>query len=1040
MRNNLLLIVLIMALIPMTGYSQKNEKKQCIVAGVVVDKTGEPMPGTTIFVKNAPGVGTSTDLDGKFSIKVDANQVLMIQSIGMKSIQKLITKDEKNLKIVLEEDETKIDEVVVTGMTSQKKVSVVGAISTIDVAQLKTPGSSLNNMIGGRLAGVITMQSSGEPGKNISNFWIRGISTFGASSGALVLIDGIEGRLQDVDPDDVKSFSILKDASATAVYGTRGANGVVLVTTKRGESGKLSITGRATLKVSHIKRLPEYLGAYDYALLANEARAMSGEDDLYSRLDLDLIKYGLDKDIYPDVNWMDEIMKSTSLQQNYYINAQGGGDVAKYYLSLGYQDEGGAYRQEGNIFKKPLANNKLTYRANIDMNLTKTTKVYFGLDGYISNYTKPGALNTDAVWNAVRMLTPVMFPVKYSDGTLPSYGKHDMASPYAILNYTGYSKDEEQRNMITLKLEQEFGGFLKGLTASVQGMSENISYFTERRFVWPDLYRATGRSPQGVLIKSLATAKESMLYGEGQDRYRKYYMEAKADWNRSFGLHTLGALVLYYMEDEHSTKWDPDSQGINNIPKRRQNLSGRVSYGYNNCYFIDANFGYTGSAQFEKGKRYGFFPSIAAGWVPTAYSWMSDAIPWLSFLKFRGSYGQVGNDQISKTRFPYLTLINDHADTYWGAKNSFFGTGITETVRGADNLQWEVATKMNFGIDAKFFHDKLSVTVDIFRDTRDHIFQDRVTLPDFVGMVSIPKSNVGKMHSYGSDGNFEFFHQINKDMNFTVRGNYTLSSNIIDYFEENKLPYDYLSVSGKPYDILRGYIAEGLFASKEEINTSADQSGFGRIRPGDIKYRDVNGDGIINADDQVPLSYSNQLPRLMYGFGGDFAWKDLTVSILFKGSAKVDYYRSGIVIDDAGTRNDAGWIPFYKGEEGNVIKLVNNPANRWTPAWYSGTTATENPNAEFPRLSYGDNSNNSQLSTFWKRSGSFLRLQEVSLRYALKTPWIKKAGLSSVDLEFVANNLFTIDKVKYFDPEQASRNGMVYPIPATYTFQVYLKF
>ena len=1040
MKNNLLLIVLIMVLIPITSYSQKNEKTQCVVAGVVVDKTGEPLPGTTIYVKNAPGVGTSADLDGKFSIKVDKNQVLMIQAIGMKSVQKLITKDENNLKITLEEDETKIDEVVVTGMTSQKKVSVVGAISTIDVAQLKTPGSSLNNMIGGRLAGVITMQSSGEPGKNISNFWIRGISTFGASSGALVLIDGIEGRLEDVDPDDVKSFSILKDASATAVYGTRGANGVVLVTTKRGESGKLSITGRATLKVSHIKRLPEYLGAYDYALLANEARAMSGEDDLYSRLDLDLIKYGLDKDLYPDVNWIDEIMKRTSLQQNYYINAQGGGDVAKYYLSVGYQDEGGAYRQEENIFKKPLSNNKLTYRANIDMSLTKTTKVYFGLDGYISNYTKPGALSTDNVWNAVRMLTPVMFPVKYSDGTLPSYGKQELSSPYTILNNTGYSKEEEQRNMITLKLEQEFGGFLKGLTASVQGMSENISYFHEQRFLWPDLYRATGRSPQGVLIKTLTSSKINMLYNEYSNRYRKYYMEAKADWNRSFGLHTLGALFLYYMEDVHDTRWNLDNQGINNIPKRRQNLSGRVSYGYNNCYFIDANFGYTGSAQFEKGKRYGFFPSIAAGWVPTAYSWVNEAIPWLSFLKFRGSYGEVGNDQISNTRFPYLTLINDNAPTYWGASRSFRGNGITETVKGADNLQWEVAKKFNFGIDAKFFHDKLSVTVDIFRDTRDHIFQDRVTLPQFVGMVSIPKSNVGRMHSYGSDGNFEFFHQINKDMNFTIRGNYTLSQNIIDYFEENKLPYDYLSVTGKPYDILRGYISEGLFSSKEEINTSADQSGFGRIRPGDIKYRDVNGDGIINADDQVPLSYSNQLPRLMYGFGGDFSWKDLTFSILFKGSAKVDYYRSGIVIDDYGTRNDAGWIPFYSGELGNVIKLVNNPANRWTPAWYSGTTATENPNAEFPRLSYGNNTNNSQLSTFWKRNGSFLRLQEVSLKYNLKTPWIKKAGLSSIDLEFVANNLFTIDKVKYFDPEQASKNGMVYPIPATYTFQIYLKF
>ena len=1039
MRNNFLLIVLIMALIPLTSYSQDNKKKQFTVAGVVIDKTGEPLPGTTIYVKNAPGVGTSADMDGKFSIKVDANQILVIQAIGMKSIEKLVTKDEMTLKVTLEEDDTKLDEVVVTGMTSQKKISVVGAISTIDVAQLSTPGTSLNNMIGGRLAGVITMQSSGEPGKNISNFWIRGISTFGASSGALVLIDGIEGRLEDIDPDDVKSFSILKDASATAVYGTRGANGVVLVTTKRGETGKLTITGRATLKVSHIKRLPEYLGAYDYALLANEARAMSGEDDLYSRLELDLIKYNLDKDLYPDVNWIDEIMKRTSIQQNYYINAQGGGDVARYFLSIGYQDEGAAYRQEENLFKKPLSVNKLNYRANIDMNLTKTTQLYFGVDGYVNSYVSPGGMNTDAVWSAVQQLTPLLFPVTYSDGTLPVYGgQRTLASPYVMLNNTGYMQSEDNRNMLTLKLTQEFKGFLKGLTLSVQGMTEHIGYFSEYRSIWPDLYRATGRTAQGVLIKSLRSSQQSLAYGDAEHAYRQYYLEAKANWNRTFGDHTFGALLEYYMKDEKDSQWGAiDDLGISSIPKRHQNLSGRISYDYKNRYFIDANFGYTGSAQFKKGERFGFFPSIAVGWVPSSYNWWSEKLPWFTFLKFRGSYGIVGNDQIVAVndytgvgRFPYMTMIDNHAGSAWGYRYN----GITETYTGADNLKWEVAKKANLGIDAKFFHDKLSFTVDIFRDTRDHIFQDRVTLPSFVGMVTYPKSNVGRMHSVGSDGNIEFFHQINKDMNFTIRANYTFSQNVIDYFEENKLPYDYLSVTGKPFNILRGYISEGLFASKEEINTSPDQSGFGTIRPGDIKYRDVNGDGIINEDDKVPLSYSNQLPRMMYGFGGDFQWKDLTVSILFKGSAKVDYYRAGL-------GNDYGWIPFYNGDLGNVIKLANNPKNRWTPAWYSGTTATENPNAEFPRLSYGKNTNNSQLSSFWRRNGSFLRLQEVSLRYSLKhLPWIKSVGLSSVDLEFVANNLFTIDKVKYFDPEQASANGAVYPIPATYAFQVYLRF
>lgn len=1031
MRNYILFILCMLVLSPLDCiYSQ--DKKQFTVSGIVVDDSGEPFPGATVYVKNMPGKGTVSDLDGKFKIRVDANAVLVVQSVGMKSVETLINKDMPKLKIVLTEDSESLEEVVITGLSSQKKVSVVGAISSLDVSQIKTPATSLSNMIGGRLAGVITMQTSGEPGKNLSNFWIRGISTFGAGGGALVLIDGLEGNLNDIDPDDVESFSILKDASATAVYGVRGANGVVLVTTKRGGKDKLNITGRATVKMSRIKRLPEYLGAYDYALLANEARAMSGQEDLYTTLQLDLIRSGLDKDLYPDVNWTDEIMKRNSWQQNYYVSARGGGDIATYFLSLGYQDEGAAYRQEENVFDEPLAYRRLTYRANIDMNLTKNTKLYFGVDGHISNYTTPGGQSTQDVWNAVRLLNPLMFPVVYSDGTMPTYGRNDLISPYVMLNHTGYRSQDNNRNVLTLKVSQKFTGALKGLTLSAQAMTEHVGNFNERRFISPNLYRASGRTSQGTLIKTLRQKQQDMVYSSNTVTFRKYYMESKADYNRSFGNHNVGALLFYYMEDAQGSNWGTDALGINAIPQRRQNLSGRLSYGYNNCYFIDGNFGYTGSAQFKKGDRFGFFPSIAVGWVPTAYKWVNKNMPWLSFFKIRASYGLAGNDQIGGGRFPYLTLIDHHAPVHWG----YVGRGIREKQTGADNLTWEVAKKANLGIDTKFFKDKLSVTVDFFRDERDHIFQDRVTLPRYVGMVTFPKSNVGRMHSYGSDGNISYFHEINKKMNFTLRANYTFSQNIVDYFEENKLPYDYLSVTNKPYGLIRGYIAEGLFKSKEEINTNPDQqSSFGRVRPGDIKYRDVNGDGRITADDKVPLSYGNQVPRVMYGFGVDFNYKDLTVAVLFKGAAKVEYYRSGF------GGNDAGWIPFYNGELGNVIKLANNPKNRWTPAWYSGTTDTENPNAEFPRLSYGGNANNSQLSTFWKRNGSYLRFQELSLRYKLHAkPWIKKVGLSGIDLEFVTNNIFTIDKVKYFDPEQASYNGAAYPIPTTYTFQVYLKF
>ena len=1016
------------------AYSQDNgTAKQFSVAGVILDDTGEPCIGATVRVKNEPGVGTISDVDGKFAIKVKPGATLLFEYVGMETIQRTILKDEPSLSVKFKVAKTNaIDEVVVTGLVSQKKVSVVGAVSTINMEELRTPGTSLVNMIGGRMPGVITMQVSGEPGQNLSNFWVRGVSTFGAGAGALVLIDGIEGRLNDIDVDDVESISVLKDAAATAVYGVRGANGVVLVTTKRGSKEKIQVTARATVKLSQIKRLPEYLSSYDYARLANEARAMSGESDLYTPIQLDIIKNNLDPELYPNVNWIDQIMKKTSLQENYYASARGGGDVAQYFVSVGYRHEGAAYKQKENQFHRPLSYDQLTYRANINMNLTKRSELYFGVDGSISNHTTPGGKNTNQVWSDVLQLNPLMFPVTYADGTLPTYGQSDLISPFAALNYQGYNSSDYSRNMITLKFTHRFGGILKGLVGSVQAVNDRTIGFSERRFVSPDYYRATGRTSTGDLIKTLRSKQQDMRYSSNNDSWRKYYMEAKLDYNTSFGAHNLGALLFYYMEDAKGSEWgNGDALGIAAIAKRRQNVSGRLSWGYNSTYFVDANFGYTGSDLFPKGERFGFFPSVAVGWAPTSYKWVQKHLPFVNFFKIRGSYGLAGNDNIANTRFPYLTIINNHAGTTWG----YTGQGIVEKQQGADNLKWEVAKKLNVGIDANFFNDAIKVTVDFFRDTRDHIFQDRVTLPEFAGMVTYPKSNVGRMHSFGSDGNISYFHKINKEMNFTVRANYTWSQNIVDYFEENKLAYDYQSVTGMPFGVLRGYVSEGLFKDEADIRQSPDQTAaFGVVRPGDIKYRDVNGDGVINKDDRVPLSYGNNVPRVMFGLGGEFNYKDFTVSMLFKGNTGVNYYRVGMGYD-------AGWIPFYNGEMGNVLKMVNNPKNRWIPSWYSGDPSTENPNAMFPRLSYGSNNNNSQLSTFWKQNGSFLRFQELNFRYVFRhRKWLRAAGLSALECDFVINNLFTIDSAKYFDPEQAWFNGAAYPIPTTYSLQMYFRF
>ena len=462
-------------------------------------------------------------------------------------------------------------------------------------------------------------------------------------------------------------------------------------------------------------------------------------------------------------------------------------------------------------------------------------------------------------------------------------------------------------------------------------------------------------------------------------QFYKVHFESMLNYERTFAeYHRLTGLLYYYMSSEQKidkdlNDKDPSLQSMYAIPIRYQGLSGRITYGLRDTYFLDLNFGYTGSANFAKENRFGFFPAMAAGWVPTGYEWVREKMPWLDFLKIRGSYGMVGNDRLTNTRFPYLTLMKSGGGGGWGSSNGF----ITEEVIGADNLKWEVAKKVDIGVEAKLFGERLNFVVDIFRDKRDGIYQERQLIPEYAGLQKMPYGNVGKMVSYGSDGNISFTQRINKDMSFTLRGNFTYSANEVQNWEQAVQKYGYKDKAGYVNNAYRGYIALGLFRDEADIAASPKQT-FGDYLPGDIKYKDVNGDGQITDDDQVPLSYPNY-PRLMYGFGGEFVYKNLTLGVLFKGTGNTDYY----FVDDNGYwdkgKNGEGYIPFYGGKTGNVLKIVADQRNRWTPASYSGDPSTENPNAKFPRLSYGSNKNNTQFSTFWHANSRYLRLQEVSV-------------------------------------------------------------
>lgn len=1014
--------------------AQNTQQPTVHAKGQVVDSNNIPIIGATVYVKDEPGVGSITDSEGRFDLTAKLYNTLVISFVGYESVEQLVTSDAE-MKITLKEG-NELEEVVVVGMGTQRKVSVTGAVAVVDAAELEMPATNIVNTLGGRVPGVISIQSSGEPGRNISEFWVRGIGTFGANSGALVLIDGLEGDLSQIDPADVESFSVLKDAAATAVYGSRGANGVVLVTTKRGKEEQLKITFRSNYTISELRRLPEYVGALEYAEMANEAAVASGMSRIYDDTQMEIIRYGLDPDLYPDIDWQKEILNPISFQHTQYLSMQGGGSIARYFTSLGMSQESSAYKSlSDSKYNKGVGYDTYNFRSNIDINLTKTTQIYLGATAYMSvnkrpsmgqPYSRFNTSLTDWLWDSQAKTTPLMYPLRYSSGELPASGTDSDIPPHVLLNYTGNTVENQSRTLFNIGVKQELDMITEGLSAQATGSWDSQTLFGESRYCMPALYLARERNQNGELMLSQQVTESSVQYNSEAWNWRKLYFDAKINYDRAFGDHRVGGLLFYYLE---STIESGADSSMNAIAKRYQSLSGRFTYGFRDTYFLDLNFGLNGSENFRSGEQYGFFPAVAVGWVPTQYEFLK-RVKWLDFMKIRASYGLVGNDRISNLRFPYLTIIEESAGTTaWG------GSGIlTENRVGADNLMWEKAKKFDVGMDLHLFGGQFTMTIDYFRDRREGIFQQRAQIPDYVGVITMPYGNVGSMTSWGGDGNFEYFQPLGKNAHLTLRGNFTLSKNKINNWEEATQPYPYLSQTGFSNNVQRGFISLGLFKDQQDVDMSPEQ--FGTVRPGDIKYKDVNGDGVITDDDQVPLFAYSGIPQLMYGFGTEVRYKNWTLNVLFKGTGN-NYFLYG----GSDGSNFDGYIPFNQGYKGNVLELAYNQANRWTAAEYSGNLATENPNARFPRLSYGNNVNNTKPSTFWKGNARYLRLQELSLNYNLRTPGLRKAlGLQSIDFQIMCENLAVWDSVKIFDPEQASATGHAYPIPRRFSLQIYLNF
>lgn len=1012
------------------------QKKTVEVSGTIVDSEGVPLIGATVVIKEKPGLGVVSDMDGKYKIEVEPFQYLVFSYVGYETQEHLIKDEDMVLDITMHEAKTTIlDEVTITGMGPQKKITTTGAITTVEVGTLKTPVSSLTNALAGNVAGVMAMQRSGQPGDNVSEFWIRGISTFGGSSSALVLVDGFERSMDELNIEDIESFTVLKDASTTAIYGSRGANGVILVNTKRGSEGKLEINAKGEYTWTTRTRTPKFVDGLTYASMANEARTTRNQKAVYTDQELMMIDEQLDPDIYPNVNWMDLLLKDGAPTYRASMNMRGGGSKARYYLSGSFLDEGGMYHVDKAMKEYDTNANyqRYNYRLNLDMNVTASTLIQVGIGGALEKTNRSGAVNTDDIWYSIFGYNPITMPVMYSNGYVPIMQGEDAESwerkynPWVAATQTGYTEVWQNTINSNVTLDQKLDFITEGLKFIGRFGYDTYNYNHIQRRKNPEMWRAERqRNSDGELVFNRIVPERLLSQGSSASGDRKEFLEAELIYGRNFGDHNV-ASVLKYTQDNYVNTSNIGGDIMQGIARRHQGLAGSVSYGYMNRYLFNFNFGYNGSENFAKGHQFGFFPAYSIAWNVAEESFVKDNIDWLGMFKIRYSDGKVGTDN-TPTRFPYLATFGNYTrrtgageqEVYynWGDLNSGFGyPGLTYTRVSSNNVTWEIARKHDLGFDLYLWGDKFGLTVDYFDEKREGIYMTRSYLPDMVGIQGEnPAANVGSVKTKGFDGNFKFDQRVG-DVGLQIRGNFTYSKNKITEADEMVSRYPYLRRTGFRIDQAKGLIALGLFEDYEDIRNSPRQD-FADPRdvmPGDIKYKDINGDGIINDDDIVPIG-STMRPNLIYGLGLSATWKGFDFNMHFQGAGKSHFFIDGFTV-----------YPFSQGEWGNILEDMAN-SNRWILG------VNEDPNAEYPRLSYGWNSNNYRPSTYWLRDGSYLRLKTLEIGYTLPKTLTTRLHMNNVRIHFIGQNLLTFSNFKLWDPEMGSSNGMKYPLGKTVTF------
>ena len=1016
------------------------------VKGVIYEEeTGEPMPGATVSVEGSTR-GVMTDLDGSFELTgVKPTDRLKFECLG-KETQVLTVGTMTNFVVKLKNAANELDEVTVVAFGKQRKESVIGSISTVDVKTLKVPSSNLTTALAGNVAGVIAYQRTGEPGQDNADFFVRGITTFGANTSPLILIDNIELTSTDLarlQPDDIESFSIMKDATATALYGARGANGVIFVTTKRGQEGPAKIFARVETSISTPTDVVELADPVTYMKSYNEAISTRDPlgDLMYSYDKIEQTgKPGANRLIYPANDWYDMLFKDFATSYRANVSARGGGKVATYYVSGAYTEDTGILKvDKRNSFNNNIDDKNYTLRSNVDINVTPTTKLAVRLTGNFRDYQGPLNGGSD-VYRQVMHSDPVLFPAYYPVDDdhvgiqhimFGNYQDGSYINPYANL-VKGYKNYQRSQMIAAVEIDQDLKFITKGLTfMTLFNLTRLSEYTVNRQFnpYWYTLDRYDSYTGEYHVNRINENGTDFLTYSEGAKTVKNtMYSETRLNYANSFGKHDVtGLLVLTASE---SLTANAGSLQLS-LPSRNAGLSGRFTYGYDKRYFIEYNFGYNGSERFHKSHRWGFFPSAGLAWMMSNEKWFKPMTKVVNNLKLRYSYGLVGNDNIgsSSNRFYYLSEMNMNSSS----KSAAFGETRNVGYSGVDVLRyaneaitWEKSYKSNYALELGLFK-KLDIIAEYFTEHRTDIFMQRADIPNTMGLQAAVYGNIGQARAKGIDIQADYKQAWASGLWASARANFTYSTGKYDVYEEPTYPESYRQHAGRSIKQTWGYIAERLFIDDEDAENSPSQAAFGsQYGGGDIKYTDVNGDGVITNADMVPIGYPTS-PEIIYGFGVSLGHKGFDFSVFFQGMGRESFWIDASSAYNTRT-NRYGTAPF-----------VNN--GQLLQAYADSHWSEDNRDiyALYPRYSAYENTNNTQVSTWWMRDGSFLRLKQMEFGYTLPQKLTNKIHVDNLRVYFQGNNLLCWSKFKLWDPELAGE-GFNYPIQRTFNIGVNVTF